>query len=121
MKYDLDLVRKILQATEDHPHGSLDDNPTIEGYTSEQVGYHVYIMEQDSLVKAIDDSSMDSPSPFWRVLSLTAKGHEFLALSKSAATWNKAKEKIAEAGISVTLTTIFDVLKSFANAYTKSH
>lgn len=120
MKYDLELVRKILQAAEDHPHGSLDDNPTIEGYTSEQIGYHVYIMAQDNLVKAFDDSSMDSPSPRWQILNLTSKGHEFLAYSESQATWNKAKEKIAEAGISVTLTTVFEVLKNFATASIKS-
>lgn len=120
MKYDLELVRKILQAAEDHPHGSLDDNPTIEGYTSEQIGYHVYIMAQDNLVKAFDDSSMDSPSPRWQILNLTAKGHEFLALSKSSIMWNKAKEKIISDGSSFALNTVYEVLKSLAITYAKS-
>jgi hypothetical protein len=63
MKLDMDLVRKILIALEDHPHGSYGQFIRIEGYSPEQIGYHVTLMGEAGLLVAVDVTTMDSESP----------------------------------------------------------
>lgn len=119
MKLDLELVREILLAAEAHKHGFIDKNPSIPEYTNEQVDYHVYIMKQDGLVEAMITTDADSLSPSALISNLTNKGHEFVRLSESSKTWGKAKEAIVASGVSITLTTAFEMLKSLANSYLK--
>ena len=44
MKRDMELIRKLVLALENEPTGYAPENLNIEGYTSEQVGYHAYLM-----------------------------------------------------------------------------
>ena len=43
MKRDLDLIRKIVLTVEDLPTGNVPEEIEVDGYTSEQVGYHSYL------------------------------------------------------------------------------
>jgi|GEM_PF-7061885 len=44
MKRDIDLVREILLALEEHDHGYAPKDLEIRGYSKEQIGYHVWLM-----------------------------------------------------------------------------
>ena len=112
MKRDLDLIRSILLAMEVHEHGYYDRTPVIDGYTDEQVGYHVYLMEQAGLITAtaITAAQLRSPSAIPR--SLTAFGHDFLDSMKDETVWNKAKATVLTPLPGVALDVLFAWLKA---------
>jgi len=112
----LDLVRQILIAAAAEDAGYASGNPAIEGYTEDQIGYHVHLMEQAGLVEAADASAMDSSGPTAILLSVKWKGHDFLDAAKSNTVWAQAKEKAKSVGGSMT----FDVMKELLVATTRS-
>jgi hypothetical protein len=97
MKRDLDLIRKILKACEDHEHGHA---PRIEigGFTDEQVGFHVYLAGQAALMIVADTTADGDESPQAIATSLTWDGYEFLEASRDDGTWAKAKQAAGSAG-----------------------
>ena len=112
----MDLVRQILIAAEAEKVGYASGNPVIEGYTEDQIGYHIHLMEQAGLVQAEADSDMDSASPSATLLSIRWKGHDFLDAAKSNTVWAQAKEKAKSVGGSLT----FDLLKELLVATARS-
>jgi len=98
MKRDMDLIRLILLAAESHEHGFLYDNPPIEGYSAEEIGYHVYLMNQAGLVEAMVENFDQAPSPGALLMCLTWDGHEFLDTARSPTKWEEAKELLHRAG-----------------------
>ena len=50
MKLDMDLVRKILITLEEQPHGFFCQSLAIDGYSTEQIGYHVTLMGEAGLL-----------------------------------------------------------------------
>jgi hypothetical protein len=98
MKLDMDLVRKILIALEDHEHGFYNQFLAIEGYSSEQIGYHVTLMEEAGLLLAIDSTDMSSRSPEAMPHRLTWQGHQFLNACRDESRWTKAKSIFKDAG-----------------------
>lgn len=116
MKRDMDLVRKILLAAEEEADGYASKNPEIDGYTRDQVGYHIYLMEQAGLVEASETSAMGSASPTAILNNLTWKGHDFLDAAKNNNVWTKAKQKAASVGGSLTFDLMKELLVSTARA-----
>ena len=116
MKRDIDLVRQILIAAESEPTGYASGNPEIEGYSEEQVGFQVHLMEQAGLVEAADASTLDSVSPSAILISIKWKGHDFLDAAKSNSVWAQAKEKAKTVGGSLT----FDLMKELLVATARS-
>ena len=53
MKRDMDLIRAMLLAVEEHPSGFA---PKIElqGYTQEQINYHAYLLGEAGLANVAD-------------------------------------------------------------------
>ena len=124
MKRDMDLVREILRRTEDmpfwkRPHlaefGALetcrDSNGTLdlakylglEGYTSEQISFHVKIMAQAGLLEAAEYSANTELKEYagdvaWVPIELTWWGCEFLEAVREESRWDKVKEVMAAAG-----------------------
>ena len=105
MKRAMELVRKIVFAIEQGPHGFAARGFKIDGYTDEQVGYHVYIMIEAGLIEGTDTTAGDSESPEALPRSLTWYGHEFADASRDDNRWKKAmdfvKEKAGAVGIGV--------------------
>lgn len=97
MKRDMDLVRNILLAMEEHPRGFA-PGMHFDGYTDKQVGYHVYIMMQAGLLQGIDVTARDSGSPQAQPISLTWQGYEFLEAAREKTRWEKAKDVAAKVG-----------------------
>ena len=104
MKRDLDLVRKILLVCEEHPNGFAPQELHIEGYTDDQIGYHVHLAGNAGLLKVADVTHLGSQSPCAIPLSMTWSGHEFLDDSKNETVWEKAKKSVGSSS--------FDVLKA---------
>jgi DNA-binding transcriptional ArsR family regulator len=98
MKLDMDLVRKILIALEEHPHGFYNQFLQIDGYSQEQIGYHITLMEEAGLLLAVDATSMDSQSPEAMPQRLTWQGHQFLNACRDEGRWAKAKTIFKDAG-----------------------
>ena len=99
MKRDMDLIRKILLVAESDVHGFATEKAIeIDGYTQEEIGYHVYLLGEAGLAKVIDMTFDQSASPSARVLNLTWEGHEFLDSSRENHIWNQAKDAIGKLG-----------------------
>lgn len=112
MKRDLDLIRKIALAIEDLPTGYLLDQLKIEGYTSEQIGYHSYLVVDSGLAEGRDITTSEDSSPNWWINNLTSAGHDFADAVRNEKTWNKATGIIKEKAGSATLDILKQVLTS---------
>jgi hypothetical protein len=98
VRRDMDLVRKILLALEEHEHGFGPNPLIVEGYSAEQIGYHIHLMAQGELVIGLDDTTFGAQSPKAIASSVTWKGHEFLDASREPSMWNRAKGLAGRAG-----------------------
>jgi hypothetical protein len=108
MKRDMELARKILFELETcesawGPNGDF----SIEGYSDQEVAYHVKMLYQAGLIEAQDASSMGADGFYWMPGSLTWQGHEFIEASRDDTRWNATKKKVQDAGGGI----IFSVLK----------
>lgn len=94
MKRDINLVRTILLEIEkkEEPLGWI--IPEIEGYSENEISYHIKILEEAGFVEARDLSTMGAFE--WGAINLTWEGHEFLDASRSETIWNKTKSIIQE-------------------------
>lgn len=113
MKRDMDLVRSILLALENSPHGRAPTELVVEGYSDEQVGYHAHLMHEAGLIVAADATSLSSPSPCAMPLQMTWYGHDFLDAARSVSIWERAKDLTSQVG-SVSFEVLQDVLVAVA-------
>lgn len=117
MTRDMDLVRQILLTMEAAPDGYAPNPFQIEGYEDDVVGHHVYLMEQAGLITAIETTANQDPSPNAIPLSISWKGHEFLAATRSSSVWQKVKAEIGKQGGSLPFTLIERLAMKFAAAH----
>ena len=105
MKRDMDLVRKILLLCEEcGEEEHLPGVPTIEGYSSMQVSYHVHLMWQAGLVEAVDLTNLGDTCPQAQLRSVTWEGHDFAESIRSTSIWSASKEvarKVGGVGIEI--------------------
>ncbi len=83
MKRDLDLIRKIILAVEDLPTGTVPDEIESDGYTSEQIGYHSYLIVDSGFAEGEDMGAFEDTSPNWQLAHLTSAGHDFADAARS--------------------------------------
>jgi Hypothetical protein (DUF2513) len=125
MKRDMDLVRKILFVMEDDDwylsfgEGHL---PQVEGYSEEQIQYHMQIMAQAGLLH-LESYEIDAGAPGQTIkmksYSLSWDGHEFLAAARNDTFWNRAKAEMAKA-IGDTGRFMLPVLTELLTSYLKA-
>ncbi len=113
MKRDMDLVREILIEMEKWPANQRDGDITLVGRTSEEIAYHLGLMHEAGLIKAVDASSHDGEA--WLPLKILWDGHEFLDAARSDTVWAKAKARV----ISATGTLTLEALKMALSAIMK--
>lgn len=114
----MELVRKILIALEEHENAFRPIPLSIEGidgYTKEQVKYHLKLMHQAGLIEAMKLSSFGGEE--WVVKSLTWQGHEFLDAAKNDTIWNSVKTKLKEQGANIPFDVLKELLKQAAKKY----
>lgn len=114
MRRDLDLVRTILLQMERSPHGLCTENPVIDGYSDEEVGYHVHLMAQAGLIVAADCTALSDTSPQAIALSMTWAGHDFLDAAKDDNLWNKAKTMVIKPAGGAMFSVVLEWLKQQA-------
>jgi hypothetical protein len=95
---DMDLVRQILLALEQHSNGFPPDELKIDGYTEEQIGYHAYIMGQAGLIEVADVTTMSSSGPEAMIKNMTWHGHEFIEAAREPTRWSEAKQVVEKVG-----------------------
>ena len=115
MKRDMDLVRKILFALEEHPHGYPPDKLNIEGYDEETIGYHVLLMIEAGLLEGREDNvlGIDRNSPSAIPERLTWLGHDFLDASRDPSRWEEARgifSKLGGVTIDVAMKVLTEIL-----------
>lgn len=110
MKRNLELVRAILLAMEDAPHGFAPHPFTIAGYDDETIGHHIWLMAQGGLVTAVPVTAQQDPSPTAMPESITWEGHEFLDAVRNDTVWRKLKADMKDKGLTVP----FSVLQTLA-------
>ncbi|EZQ18942.1 hypothetical protein CF98_00160 [Halopseudomonas bauzanensis] len=100
MKRDMDLVRLLLlrlESLSDEPHSILVLNPAkfdVEGYTADQVDYHLYLLVDSRLV---DQGGSGVMSGF-AFKQLTWAGHDFLDAVRDDEIWRRTREGVRAAG-----------------------
>lgn len=108
MRRDMDLIREILLEIESKESETSWVTVSFEGYSEQEVNYHVKLLSQEGLIKA--KSYMSGHM----IQNLTWQGHDFIEDAKNETVWIKAKEFIKEKGGSASLSVMTEVLKSFA-------
>lgn len=78
MQRDMELVRQILFAVANSPHGYVTSKLSVEGYSDEQAGYHILLLMDAGLVRGLDASETNSTTPKGIIERLTWQEHEFL-------------------------------------------
>jgi hypothetical protein len=107
MKRDMDLVREIMLKLEERPDYDLGPvEIEIEGYSHNQLSYHVMLLHEAGLIEAMDLSSFSGLA--WRPKRLTWAGHEFIEASRDNSRWEKAKAILKQKSGGI----VFDVLKA---------
>lgn len=103
MRFDIDLARQILQIVEDDPEadGGSWVEVSVPGRSDREVSYHVRLLDEEGLLVAKDNSTLDGPC--FQPMRLTKPGHDFLTAARNDTLWNKAKAYIAEKGSALTI------------------
>lgn len=96
---------------EAEPSGDFNGRLCFEGYTSDQIGFHVIIMMQAGLIEGSDVTTYDSFGPEAIPTQMTWAGYDFLDACRDEARWTKAKEIFNKAG-GVTFDVAKEVLTS---------
>jgi hypothetical protein len=106
MQRDMDLIRRILLYTETNSMPStLCFAPQIEGYTAEQIGYHIVLLKEADFIDAVAPGKY---GPVWGIRGLTWAGHDFLDAARNDTLWESTKRLVKDKAGSVSL----DVLKA---------
>lgn len=114
MKRDMDLIRLILIAIEDHPDPMSWVNIDIPDHADLEISYHIMLLSQAGYIDANDLSSADGMC--WKAKCLTWEGQEFVAMAKEATLWNKAKETVKSTTGTLTIEGLKIVLSSLIRA-----
>ncbi len=96
MKRDIDLIREILLQLELNGPNMSGVKFQIEGYSQDEINYHLSLLVEGGLVDAIDVSSHKGVG--WIPRRLTLEGHDFLDRARDKNRWEKAKKILAEKG-----------------------
>jgi hypothetical protein len=116
----MDLIRKILIAVQESDRG-IAPRISIEGYSDEQIGYHVWLLGDAGLIKATEVTHMGSKSRCALPISLNWSGHEFLDSARDEGVWSKAKKMAASVGGTVSIAIMKQLLDSVIKGELKLH
>lgn len=116
MQRDMNLIRQLLFRMENHPAGFAPRDYAVEGYTADQVGYHIWLLGEAGLMKVADVTSHASSGPVAMPVNLTWEGHEFIAAARSDTTWSRAMERAKSVGGALSLAVFKQLLESVAKA-----
>jgi len=113
VKRDLNLVRKLLLYFEQYERVHVIPRPEVEGYTAEQIEYHLEIMQEAGLLAGGD---LPQPRHATRYVPqrLTWQGHEFLDQSRDETRFKEAQEEVVAKVGGLPFDLLLAVLKEWA-------
>lgn len=111
MKRDMDLAREILLALEEMPADE-EVELNLEGYSQEEISYHVRLLSEAGLIEAEDRSGYGGDD--WQPERLTWAGHDFLEASRDQGRWEKATKLVKEKVGGITLDALKAILIKLA-------
>lgn len=114
MMRDMNLVREILIWSVSQHGSMIGKNPSIDGYSEEQISHHVYLMAQAGLVESRNIQSSSRPYPAGLLISVTWEGHDFADAAKNESTWKKVAVPIISEGASFTFALLKESLSQYA-------
>lgn len=76
MRYNSDLADKILLYLEEPPKSAEYGDVLIEGYSQEEISYHIKKLRELGFVEALDASGFGGTE--WKATDLTLAGHQYL-------------------------------------------
>lgn len=97
MRRDIELIRKMVLAIEEHPDGSATELQ-IDGYDSSQIGYHAYLLVESGLAVGSDVTTLESSGPEWIIGHLTTAGHDFAESARTEYVWDEVIEEMKRKG-----------------------
>jgi hypothetical protein len=112
MKRDMDLVRKILFAVEEAEPEVGGVELEIEGYDEETVFEHLRLLAKAGYLEAFDLSTLETSE--WRPARLTWSGHDFLDAARNDSIWTKAKSRLLDQGVGLSIELLKAALISVA-------
>jgi len=98
MKPDWDLMRKIALVVEDTPIGTVKRQPSVDGYTVDEVGYQIYLMVEAGLARGLSVRNAGQTHPCALLSDLTLAGHEFAELVRDQTRWDGAMAEARSTG-----------------------
>ena len=114
MKRDMELIRKIVLGLEESD--AWQKNLLSEGYTTEQISYHSYLLIDGEIAEGDSVRTNTSPYPYVQLNNLTWKGHEFADASRNDSIWNQAMKKVKDKGSDVPFVIFTQILASILKA-----
>ena len=113
MTRDDDLIRALMLALE-QANSYVNDNLVIEGYTRDQVAYHLGLIVRAGYAEGpqprYSSSGSDPTIPLAVVVNrLSPAGHDFIASLRDDTVWAKVKERLAKVGGTASLDIIGQV------------
>jgi DNA-binding HxlR family transcriptional regulator len=115
MERNMDLARSILLEIEKYPTHSGWMRVSVEGFSPEEISYHVKLLTDAGLVESTKYAA-GNETPEYIPVNMTWAGHEFLDAARNDSRWNKAKKIMKEKGGGI----VFEVLKSLLIELTKA-
>lgn len=117
MKFDKDLMRDILLATEASNEVPLKWTVLdLPGRTLQETSYHVMLMQEAGFIEARDLTNLKQYE--WQPKRLTFKGHEFLDTIRDREVWRRTKEGAEKAG-SASIGFIWELAKAYGKHVAK--
>ena len=116
MRRNPDLCRALLLELEEDPNLIGLKIYQVEGFTDDEISYHVKLLYEAGLIEAHNASAMNSFK--WFPLRLTWQGHEFLDAARDDTRWNKAKNIVKDKTGALSFEVIKDVLLKLVAAAT---
>lgn len=113
MERNMDLVRQILLKAERNPEYNAFMEVEVEGFSADQVAYHMRLMDEANLLHA-SDCSGGGGHVEWRFERLTWEGHEFLDSCRDEGVWEKAKTEMASKAKGMTFAVLSALLIEWA-------
>lgn len=109
---NLDLIRNILLEAERKETATGWITPKIDGYSDEEIAYHIQLLMQAELLEGIELGTKTSYE--YGVKNLTWKGHEFIDATRDDSLWNKAKKFLGKKITTVSFELIKDILIKYS-------
>jgi len=111
----MDLARSILLEIEAHEGPNAPSSIEIEGYTKEEVNYHLGLLYNAGFIDAHEMNMARGTR--YIAKNLTWEGHEFLDAARNETVWNNTKEAAKQYGGSIPLELIKGLLMKAASSY----